>query len=159
VIAVPLTDNDLVVAHRAAMLRVRRARETHAYNRYDARGDIDALNVTGCLGELAVARYLRAPWVAATPRFAHQPTDVAHVQVRTTPLGNGRLLVHPADPDDQPFVLARTHRAPVVELVGWILGADAKRDDWWRALQPGRPCYVVPNGALAPLDTLPGVTP
>ena len=63
---------------------------------------------------------------------------------------NTSLIVHDTDPDDAPFVLVTPTDDPLTfTLVGWITGRDAKRAEWWRELQPGRPAFCVPQSALA----------
>jgi hypothetical protein len=108
----------------------------------------------GCLGELAVARWLNVEWVGFSRAFKSLKYDAGQTQVRTTDHPNGRLLIHPTDPDDQPFILVKTNNLPEVNLVGWILGKNAKRKEWWMELQKGRPCYVVPNSELKEMENL-----
>jgi hypothetical protein len=106
----------------------------------------------GACGELAVAKHLGLYWNGSLGQL--KAPDVGKYQVRTTPADGGRLLLHGRDPDDAAFILARGF-APRFQLAGWIMGRDGKRQDWWRELVPGRPCFVVPNEALHPMDTLP----
>lgn len=127
-----------------------------------------SLNVTGCIGELAVAKWLNIWWngdIGIPGRF-----DVAKFQVRSTSLENGRLLIHPPvviekdgrekkgdDPEDV-FILAVYLKTKVI-LAGWIDGASAQIPMYWYVpkVKPGedeRPAYFVPQGHLKPMYLL-----
>jgi len=108
-------------------------------------------NIIGALGEDAVAKHLdRYP--SRGPELDYEG-DVGHVQVRATTHPLGRLIVKREDADGAAFVLARVTE-PVVVLVGWLYGHEAKRDQWWEPTAHS-PAYFVPEHALRPMDGLP----
>ena len=77
--------------------------------------------------------------------------DVADWQVRSTRGPTNRLIVHKTDHDDKRYILVRAD-LPRFVLVGWILGRDAKRDEWWTdPTGKGRWAYFVPASALHPM--------
>jgi hypothetical protein len=71
------------------------------------------------------------------------------------------MVVRPRDfeklkgSDETPFISVLSF-APKFECMGWILGKDAKRKEWWREGTKGRPpAWWVPAIALLPMRTLP----
>ena len=108
------------------------------------------IDLEGAGGECAVAKLLDRYWTGE--RIDADVGD--NVQVRTSRLASASLLVYTDDPDDHYFVLVTGH-APDYMVVGWIIGQDAKRAEWFRSLKPGRePCYCVPQGALRSMKDL-----
>lgn len=101
--------------------------------------------------EMAVAKLLGRYYVdTADPDYGG---DVgARLQVRHTTLPNGRLIVHPSDPDDHFYVLV-TGELPTYEVVGGLYARDCKREEWWTDPGTGRPAFFVPRDALKPLRT------
>lgn len=134
-----------VERHVRAMARQRVAR-------YDQPANVWHDDIVGALGELVVAK--------ATGRYPSlfdgaldYGGDVGRYEVRTTEHDHGCLIVHPHDADRSPFVLVRG-TPPVFRVIGWMLGGEAKRDEWWRT-DVRHPAYFVPATALSPLDALP----
>lgn len=118
------------------------------------------INRVGALAELCVALFVGAAdrWVEVTENYHDLKGDViAGLEVRSTRARNGGLILHPRDADDRTFVAVRTHGANEgwVELVGWMLAADGKQQQWWPGKYPQRPCFMVPSDALQPMLTLP----
>lgn len=109
------------------------------------------IHIEGALGEMAVAKALNKYWSGNLGNL--DAPDVSRLQVRTTQGENNRLIVHPTDPDDDWFVLV-IGKNGVYELKGCIKGIDAKREQFWRDPEGGRPAYFVPQQALAPLTVL-----
>jgi hypothetical protein len=153
-VAVLLDEADHEFALDAGRRRQGNAVAKEIPDRYGFEGNGLRIHQQGCLAELAVARWLGSEWVDFATDFKRLRSDVGGLQVRSTEVSYGRMLLHPGDPDDQAFILARTHREPTIYLVGWMFGKEAKRDEWWGELKPGRPCYIVNNGALLPMEAL-----
>lgn len=75
--------------------------------------------------------------------------DQAGFEIRTRSRSDYQLFVRPDDPDDRPYMLVRGV-APDFEAVGWMLGRDAKRDEWLG--DPGgygKPVHLVPDDELS----------
>ena len=73
--------------------------------------------------------------------------------MRTRSRDDYELLVRNGDADDAIFVLV-TGKAPCLTIRGGIMGADAKRLEWFHAHGGRPPAYFVPHRALAPVQTL-----
>jgi len=71
------------------------------------------------------------------------------VEVRSTDLETGRLIVKPGDHDDAPFVLILADmEARRFRFAGWMFGRDAKR--WPTETRYGHSAHYVPQAALSP---------
>jgi hypothetical protein len=115
-------------------------------------------NIEGSLGELAAAKYFNRYWNALVIDFKSLPGDIGREQIRTRTRRPFDLLLHKQDSDIAPYIvvglLGQGKRDRVYRMVGWMYGKDGKRAEWWRELQPGRPCYVVPAEELRPISEL-----
>lgn len=147
----------LFAAQAAAMRRVQGMKHSLAQchgggPRADALWQIDAIS---CLGEMALAKHLDRFWSATIGDVTSADVGTFY-QVRATEWANGRLILHPEDKDDQPYVLARV-RENIVTLVGWVYARDGKRQDYWSAppTNPDRLAFFVPNGALHDMTEIP----
>lgn len=146
---VTLTTHELM---RAVIIGVQRNVSAIERNATPSHGRDKALaawneNIEGAAGELAVAKYFGVAdeWNGNFGDF--QAADVRDLEVRTTSWQTGRLIIHPSDPGARRFLLV-VGTAPTFKLVGWMMGATAKREEWWVELQSGRPAYGVPQSAL-----------
>jgi hypothetical protein len=109
------------------------------------------ININGALGELAAAKALNVYWPASVNAPKNEPDLPPYWQVRTAERPGSRLIVREDDADDQRFVLV-VGVCPDYTVVGWILGGDAKRDEWIEDLGGrGHPCWAVPQSALEPV--------
>jgi len=100
----------------------------------------------GCVGELALCKYLGKPWPASVDTF-HRLPDVYGGDVRATWRKDGCLVIRDNDPDDRRFALV-TGSAPVVEIRGWLFAGDCKQDRWLRNPHGHRASWFVPQEAL-----------
>jgi len=107
-------------------------------------------DIEGAAGEMAVAKALGLYWDCSVNSFK-KPDLPFRIQVRTT--HQKSLIVRPSDTDDDRFVLVRGY-SPRFEIVGWILGREAKKQEWMAAPN-GRPAaHFVPSEALRSPGTL-----
>lgn len=119
-------------------------------------GDGWSEHIEGACGEMALAKHLGVYWDGSVNSF-HRP-DVGKFQVRTRSRREYELIVREADHDDDVFVLV-TGKCPHYEVRGWIVGKDAKRDEF-KASHGNRPAaYFVPHDALQCLSNLPSPSP
>ena len=132
--------------------RVGRANAKGYRHRYGGAppGDVEAANVAAAAAEMAVAKALNVYW--ADRSELDYDGDVGAYHVRHTLHASGGLILHPTDPGDAVFVLARGG-PPTFDLAGWILARDGKRPEWWQT-RTGRPCFIVPAAALEPMAYL-----
>lgn len=147
---VQLTPADATLGRVIGLARLGQAIALNRPNTYGETPSI-AQHVDGTRAELAFARMVGADlseWADYTSGdLRGLGPDVAGWEVRATRCQHGHLIIHPRDDPGSPFVLVlvdgRTYRA-----AGWIFGIEARRDKWWRSLQPGRPAWCVPQSAL-----------
>lgn len=118
------------------------------------------IDIQGARSEQAVAKGLNMQWDGSFlpddvwKIWRNVGHDVQQLEVRSTRHPNGRLILHPDDCDDSPFILVLAHNDPEFEIVGWFLGKDGKRKEWWVDVGYGRPCYYVPRDQMRSMDDL-----
>lgn len=130
--------------------RIRRLRNgTGDAHRWGYKGEDNwSAHIEAAGSEIAVAKVLDRYWFDdSAPDYEG---DIGTgIQVRHTSRNDGRLIVHKEDPDQQVFYLVRGS-LPKFDVVGHILGADAKQDEFWTDPGTGRPAFFVPAHALTP---------
>lgn len=102
--------------------------------------------VDGAAAELAYCKARNQYWGGTVNSF-HGPDVGSAVQIRQTWRPNGRLIVRDDDNDDHYFVLV-VGTVPVFTVVGWILGKDAKNDEWFDSPNGKPPAWFVPQENL-----------
>lgn len=120
------------------------------------RGDLGFdRHVQGELGALAVAKELGLDYAPVIGELDTYTGDLAGLQVKTTTIGSGSLIVRPHDPEEFPYVFA-VIALPDVHVRGWMLGSEAKAPAYWREAGGGihRAAYFVPQQALNPMAWL-----
>jgi len=150
-LVVTLTDEQLDQGRAlAARRRARNASAGHVHRWNAARGaDFDEV---GTLAELAVACAFGIEW--PTPGdYQARGGDVGGIEVRATTRMNGRLILHPDDAPDRPYVLVLAD-SPVFVLAGFYLPGDGLPDDWWAEYRPGGGAYYVPRTRLRAMHEL-----
>lgn len=125
---------------RTEQIKTGNFRPTYAPNHDEWTTDQDA-----ACAELALAKLLHTYWAGTVNSF--KLPDVDAVQVRHTSLAAGCLIVRSNDNDDDLFVLV-TGRAPDFNVVGCILGREAKQEQWLRNPNGVNPAWFVPQSAL-----------
>lgn len=142
----------------AAMGGVMRNLMARKYNRQVEKGRSGIgieQDVVGALGEFALAKHTNLFW---TPHVGYLDThlgDVGRIQVKATTLQHGSLIVQEDDDPRFPFVLAIV-AAPRVQLVGWMMGVEAKTERYWRP-EGGKihqAAFFVPQECVLPMDDL-----
>jgi hypothetical protein len=117
----------------------------------------------GAIGEMAVALQFGLKWSDFSENYWLYAADVGDgYQVRSTSHPYGNLLLQRKDNGDQPYILARLHALPKVELVGWIYGRDGKKPEYWedgskRPAFKGRAAFLFPAWKLNSMASLPGI--
>ena len=110
-----------------------------------------AEEITGAAGELAVGKWSGRFFVPSVGTFHRVPDCLGDVEVRSTRHADGHLIVRDNDAPDRRYLLAIVGDESV-RLAGWIVGMEAKRDEWRRASQRStRPAWWVPQGELRPM--------
>jgi len=111
--------------------------------------------VRGVLAEIAAAKFLGVYW----PGFGLTvgDIDVGVAEVRSVDDPERRLMLHPKDKDELPFILVLVvpEDLPCVTLLGWILARDGKQKrNWSDPTGKGRHAYFVDNADLLPMADL-----
>lgn len=119
---------------------LQRGREDHGFGPSDWNVDI-----MGAIAECACAKALNRYWDGSVDTF--KQGDVGKAQVRWVENENLCLIVRPADSGDDFFVLV-TGKVPTLNVVGYIKGSVAMRDEWRRSPNNQPPAYFVPQSAL-----------
>lgn len=113
-------------------------------------------DIEGTCGEMAVAKYLGVYFGGGMGDEFKSPDVGDRIQVRTTPRHDGSLIVRKDAKDDHIYVLV-TGEAPNFFLRGFILGGDAKRDEFVMAPNGRPPAWFVPQYALLDMSELSGM--
>jgi hypothetical protein len=102
------------------------------------------VHIEGIAAEIAVAKALGIPYRPKLNGF--KAPDVGDLHVRWTAYRDGSLIIRPGDPDGI-YVLV-TGRCPTFTVMGWIHSSDAKRPQYWRALNGHSGAWFVPHPFL-----------
>ena len=109
-------------------------------------------HIEGACGEVAAGKIMGRFWSPTVNTFA-APDIGRHIQVRTRSRHDYDLPIRPKDKQEHLFVLV-TGKAPLFMVRGYILAADARRDEWL-ADHGGRPsAWFVPQRALLSIHDL-----
>lgn len=106
--------------------------------------------VVGACGEIAVGKASGRWFVPSVNTFHRTPDCLGDVEVRSTAVPHGCLIVRDNDSDNRRYVLAIVN-APNVTLVGWITGGEAKQPEFLRDPHGHRPSWFVPQDRLHPI--------
>jgi len=76
------------------------------------------------------------------------------IDVKGTSYPAGRLIVQRDNNKDWAYLLVRSHKHPVYEIVGWMWGHQAQLEEHIMELEPGRPAHCIGGKILNPLSEL-----
>lgn len=134
----------------AAMVGIRRRAESKSGLRQDNHGldhsDFWGMDIEGAAAEMAYCKFRNKYWNASINSFKAGDCG-ENVQIRSTPLPNGCLIVREEDLDHHYYVLV-IGSSPVFRVAGWIHGKEAKKPEFMKSPN-GRPAaYFVPQSYL-----------
>jgi hypothetical protein len=110
------------------------------------------IDIMACQAEMAVAKHFNLYWAGTVNEWGSR--DVGGlIEVRSCRESQHKLIVHPDDTDDAPFVLVYPD-PPVMTLLGWMRGRDAKADRYWSDPAGGRPAFFVKQDDLHGMNEL-----
>lgn len=124
------------------------------------------IEIDGAIAEYAVAKALNLEWTGKLYNIAEwqkirrssRDKDVGEFGVRATRHKSGRLILHPWDDDETPFILVVLLKDAAV-LMGWVYAKDGKKHEYWLDVGYGRPAYYVDSSILRhDWEQLPGVS-
>jgi len=107
-------------------------------------------HVRGVKCEFACSIILNQYW-RPTVGEIHQRDVGGQIDVRSTDLIDGRLIVKPSDPGHVPFVLM-LETGNVYRALGWLFAHEAKTFPLLTSF--GDPAHFVPQASLHPIDSL-----
>lgn len=113
-------------------------------------------HIVGCIGEIAVAKGLNIQWDRSVGTYKNQADLSGNIEVRHRSNPEFQLIVRDNDKDDSIYVLSRGMPPGAIEIVGWIYGHMAKKEEYKK--DPGgygRPAYFVPDNILQPMENMP----
>lgn len=152
-IRVQLSWFELAMASEVGRLRRLASIKRGHQHRHGASGAGWTECIEGACGEMAFSKAMNWYWDGSVNTYKRQ--DVGGCQVRTLSQDWYDLIVREDDADDEPFVLV-TGIAPNYLVHGWILGRDARTQEWFRSPNDRPPAWFVPQAALRPMAELPG---
>lgn len=109
--------------------------------------------VCAIAAEIAAGIATGRRWLGAKPGTRNEGDLEGGVEVHHTLPPRGRLHIRPEDADERPYVLV-TGRPPTFTVRGWMLGAEAKRPEFWWPNAPRRPCWAVGQDCLLDIAKL-----
>lgn len=156
---VKLTEEEINLAYEIAQKRNQSQRKS---NRRDGNVLADSLEIDkqGAAAEMAVAKALGRAWdgkffeIGEWYKWREVGNDVSGLEIRSTKHKNGRLILHPRDKDYAPFILVVQNKDDF-ELVGWLYAFEGKKQEYWKDVGYGRPCYYAPQEILRDITTIP----
>lgn len=159
---VDLAWSEVALAASVGLHRNLRALQDARAPRYGAPDGEESwsLHIAGAIGEYVVAKVLGVHWnpsVGIRGRSDVGADDGPPVQVRTTGYRDGHLIVNEPDDDDDPFILVVdlcSTGSARFDVVGYIYGDEAKRDEWRREIEGRGAKYFVPQSALEPIESI-----
>ncbi len=140
---------------RAALVGVSRNVEAirlGCSNRLKA-GEDWSIHILGALGECAFAKATGRYWSGGVNTF-HGADIGRRLQVRTRSKHEYDLIVRADDADEDVFVLVTGSQDRFL-VHGWVLGGEAKREEWIANHGNYSPAWFVPSSALNPISELP----
>ena len=146
---VRLAPSDIEHADRVAERRNRDNLE-NAHGLEAGRSQSLALHRLGCYGEIAFAVLLKVPWRGDVDTFKTR-ADVGGAEVRTRSKAHYDLIHRRDDDPAKRYVHVNGADPPWMEVVGWILGSEARRDCWLASHGGREAAWFVPRSALRPV--------
>lgn len=148
-----LTLGELHMAAEIGVLRQLEAIRKKLPDRHGFDGDTGwTIHIEGAAGEIAVAKVLGKYWGGTVNTFKSEG-DVGKLEVRTRSKDYYDLIVRDNDKDDSIFILV-TGKSPTFNVVGWILGKDAKNPEWKQTYGDRPSAYFVPQKELKSIEFL-----
>lgn len=109
-------------------------------------------HIEGACGECALAKALGIFWLGSVDSFKRADLG-GRLQCRTSSRRDGDLVIRGDDNEEHLYFLV-CGEAPVFTVVGWLIGRDAKRDEWIKAPCNRPAAWFVPQAALRDLDEI-----
>lgn len=106
-----------------------------------------AIHLWGCLGELAVSKWMNIPWKASVNKFKKEADIGTNIEVRHRLNPKHDLIIRNGDDPDR-FYFLTTGDAPIINIVGYIQGSAGMVDKHKAAHGGYKIAYFVPQDTL-----------
>lgn len=151
---VKLSEAEILSAERVALERSQLSIAAGRRDRHGANPNHEPLGIhkLGAIGELAAAIAYEIEWPRRVNEFSGGKPDLdPNFEVRTRSKSGWDLIFRPRDKDDRRYILVIGQLGnPRLDVVGDILGRDARRGQWLRTHGGRSPAYFVPAEYLSP---------
>lgn len=114
-----------------------------------------AIHLWGCIGELAVSKWMNIPWKASINKFKDTADVGEDVEVRHRLNAKHDLIIRNGD-DPARYYFLTTGDAPNVNIVGYIQGREGMLEQYKAAHGGYKIAYFVPQSALRDPSTYVG---
>lgn len=155
---VTLTNDEWAMAVQVAMLRQHHSMYRRSKDNLYEKPLMEQfkIHLLGTMGEVAAAKAIGLHWHGGVNDHKVVPDIKPDIEVRHRTKPYYELYVRPDDPKERCYVLTRGgwEDIPEIEVVGWILGGDAVREEWKQSYGGYRDAYFVPDNMLYPLEDL-----
>jgi hypothetical protein len=133
----------VVAGMRRSESKLNNRKDSHGFNG-DGAWDIE---IEGCAAEMAYCKLRNQYWSGSVCSF--KGADCGdNVQIRHTVRDNGSLIIREGDNDDHYYVLV-TGRAPNLKVIGWIKGANAKKEEYKKSPNGREPAFFIHQSNLS----------
>ncbi len=113
------------------------------------------MHVKGVIGEFAAAKVLGLNFNGSVDTFQSETDLDGNIEVRFRSNPNWDLIIRPTDRnEDKKIVLVRGMPPGAIEVVGWIYGRDARKEEWWQNYGNLKPAWFVPASAMRPIEEI-----
>lgn len=109
--------------------------------------------VVGCLAELAMGKFIDRYFIPEVGTFHTKPDCLHDIEVRATAWEDGSLIIRDNDADDRRYVFCVVS-GKSVEIMGWLYGYEAKKNEYIRNPNAYRASWFVPQAKLRAVETL-----
>lgn len=148
-----LTIAEIVMCAQIGTMRQIAAIQANLPDRHGYDGEGWNIHIEGACGEYAFCKDRNITWRPTINTFRKE-ADVGKLwEVKTRSRDDYDLIVRPDDVENRSFILV-TGRAPSYTVRGWMIGKDAKRDEWWQTYGDRPGAWFVPQEVLLPIAEL-----
>ena len=128
-IQIILTESDVDLARKSAHTHLDYCASI-SHHQPGANPDLFKRAFTGFCGEIAFAKYMRLPWQYKIGSENAKTGDFNGIEIRTTYIPRGNLILNQRDKPERIFVLAKLFNENTVEICGWEFGHNIMIDKY-----------------------------
>jgi len=149
---IELTKPELMVAGLVGNMRSVSSLGRLTQNKHSPNDSEWQIDVDGAAAEMAFAKWMGVYYEPSVNTF--KAPDIGSIQVRSTKLENGRLIIRSNDVKDEIVVLV-INRMPTYIMAGWLRTSEAKKDKYlYDPNGKKAPAWMVPQSDLNKMEDL-----